>query len=115
MINAMVSQADQSLTLEQRRRCLNNSRPKRGEIWLVSFDPTIGAEIRKTPPAVIISSDALVTCRKLRWILGAVGAVDSVPDRFLDFNAVRNVHQQILLWRLFSNVCVRMYSAPAKS
>ena len=33
--------------------------PKRGEIWLVSFDPTIGAEIRKTRPAIIISSDAI--------------------------------------------------------
>lgn len=33
--------------------------PKRGEIWLVSFDPTIGAEIRKTRPAIVISSDAV--------------------------------------------------------
>ncbi len=35
------------------------SPPKRGEIWLVSFDPTIGAEIRKTRPAIVISSDAV--------------------------------------------------------
>lgn len=27
----------------------------RGEIWLVNFDPTIGSEIRKTRPAVIVS------------------------------------------------------------
>jgi mRNA interferase MazF len=33
--------------------------PHRGEIWLVSFDPTVGAEIRKTRPAVVISSDAV--------------------------------------------------------
>lgn len=33
--------------------------PKRGEIWLVNFDPTIGAEIKKTRPAVIISSNAV--------------------------------------------------------
>lgn len=31
----------------------------RGEVWQVSFDPSIAAEIRKTRPAVIISSDAL--------------------------------------------------------
>jgi mRNA-degrading endonuclease toxin of MazEF toxin-antitoxin module len=31
----------------------------KGEIWQVSFDPTIGDEIRKTRPAVIISSDAV--------------------------------------------------------
>jgi mRNA interferase MazF len=33
--------------------------PKRGEIWLVNFDPTVGAEIRKTRPAIVISSDAI--------------------------------------------------------
>ncbi|OKH15177.1 type II toxin-antitoxin system PemK/MazF family toxin [[Limnothrix rosea] IAM M-220] len=32
---------------------------RRGEIWLVNLDPTIGAEIRKTRPAVIVSSDAI--------------------------------------------------------
>jgi mRNA interferase MazF len=31
--------------------------PRRGEIWLVNFDPTIGAEIRKTRPALIIQND----------------------------------------------------------
>ena len=30
---------------------------QRGEIWLVNLDSTIGSEIRKTRPAVIISSD----------------------------------------------------------
>ena len=29
--------------------------PKRGEIWLVDFDPAVGAEIRKARPAVVIS------------------------------------------------------------
>lgn len=31
----------------------------RGEIWLINLDPTIGAEIKKTRPAVIVSSDAV--------------------------------------------------------
>lgn len=31
----------------------------RGEIWLVNLDPTVGAEIKKTRPAVIISSDSI--------------------------------------------------------
>ena len=31
--------------------------PKRGEIWLVNFDPTVGTEIQKTRPAIVISSD----------------------------------------------------------
>ena len=32
---------------------------KRLEIWLVNLDPTIGSEIRKTRPAVIVSPDDL--------------------------------------------------------
>ena len=31
--------------------------PRRGEIYLVRFDPTVGHEIRKTRPAVIIQND----------------------------------------------------------
>lgn len=31
--------------------------PNRGEVYLVSFDPTIGAEIKKTRPALIIQND----------------------------------------------------------
>jgi len=30
---------------------------KRGEVWWVSFDPSIGGEIRKTRPAVILSNN----------------------------------------------------------
>jgi len=35
------------------------AKPRRGEIWLVNLDPTIGAEIKKTRPAVIISSGSV--------------------------------------------------------
>jgi len=31
--------------------------PRRGEIYLVAFDPTIGREIKKTRPALIIQND----------------------------------------------------------
>ena len=31
--------------------------PKRGEIYLVNFDPSIGAEIKKTRPALILQND----------------------------------------------------------
>lgn len=31
---------------------------RRGEIWWVEFDPSVGSEIRKTRPAVIVSNDA---------------------------------------------------------
>lgn len=32
---------------------------KQGEIWLINLDPTVGAEIKKTRPAVIVSDDSL--------------------------------------------------------
>ena len=34
---------------------------RRLEIWLVNLDPTIGSEIKKTRPAVIVSPDELNT------------------------------------------------------
>lgn len=41
-----------SLTIE-------TPQPKRGEIWYVNLDPTVGAEIRKQRPVVVINSDAV--------------------------------------------------------
>ena len=32
---------------------------RRGEVWLISLDPTIGSELQKTRPAVIVSDDAI--------------------------------------------------------
>lgn len=32
-------------------------RPYRGDVYLVNFDPTLGAEIRKTRPALILQND----------------------------------------------------------
>ena len=31
--------------------------PRRGEIYLINFDPTIGAEIKKTRPALVVQND----------------------------------------------------------
>ena len=32
---------------------------RRGEVWLINLDPTIGSEIKKTRPAVIVNDDAI--------------------------------------------------------
>ena len=37
----------------------NSPAPARGEIWLVNFDPTLGAEIRKTRRAIVVSSGGI--------------------------------------------------------
>jgi mRNA interferase MazF len=31
--------------------------PQRGEVWLVCLDPTVGSEMKKTRPCVIIQND----------------------------------------------------------
>jgi mRNA interferase MazF len=42
---------------------------KRGEIWLVNFDPTVGSEIKKSRPCVVLSPAELND--KLRTIMVA--------------------------------------------
>jgi mRNA interferase MazF len=32
---------------------------QRSEVWLITLDPTVGAEIKKTRPAVIVNDDAV--------------------------------------------------------
>ena len=32
--------------------------PRRGEVWWVAFDPSVGGEIRKTWPAIVVSNDS---------------------------------------------------------
>ncbi|MGL4502177.1 MAG: type II toxin-antitoxin system PemK/MazF family toxin [Planktothrix sp.] len=36
----------------------NSPVPLRGEVWIVNFDPTVGREIQKTRPAIVVSSNA---------------------------------------------------------
>ena len=31
----------------------------RGEVWLITLDPTVGAEIQKTRPAIIVNDDGV--------------------------------------------------------
>ena len=33
--------------------------PKRGDVWTVNFDPTVGAEIGKARPAVVIGVESI--------------------------------------------------------
>lgn len=34
------------------------SRPRRGDVYWVALDPTMGTEVRKTRPAVVVSNDS---------------------------------------------------------
>ena len=35
--------------------------PSKGEVWLVNLDPTLGDEIRKMRPVIVVSRDALAS------------------------------------------------------
>ncbi len=53
---------------------------KRGEIWLVALDPTVGSEIKKSRPCVIISPPELN--EHLRTVMVAPMTSKSFPAPF---------------------------------
>ena len=55
--------------------------PQRSEVWLVSLEPTIGSEIRKTRPCIIVSPNE--TNRLLRTVIVAplTSTVKNYPTR----------------------------------
>ena len=52
----------------------------RGEIWLVNLDPTLGSEIRKTRPCVIVSPPEMHD--HLRTVIVAPMTTGSRPAQF---------------------------------
>ena len=54
--------------------------PKRGEVWLASLDPTVGSEIRKTRPCLVLSPDAMNA--HLRTVLAMPLTSGSQPAPF---------------------------------
>lgn len=90
---------------------------RRGEVWLVSLDPTLGAEMNKTRPAIIVNDDTIgtlplrvivpITDWKDRYKL-AVWMVRLEPDKENGLNKlsaadafqVRSVAQERLIRRL---------------
>jgi mRNA interferase MazF len=43
--------------------------PTRGDVWLVSLDPTIGHEVQKTRPAIVVSSNVY---NRYNWVVVVV-------------------------------------------
>jgi mRNA interferase MazF len=89
----------------------------RGEVWLISLDPTVGPEIRKTRPAVIVNDDSIgalplkvivpITEWKERFTIAPwLVRVEPAPDNGLDKTSaadafqVRSVAQQRFVRRL---------------
>lgn len=53
---------------------------KRGDVWLAALDPTVGSEIQKTRPCLIVSPDELNT--HLRTVIVAPMTTGSRPAPF---------------------------------
>lgn len=87
--------------------------PKRGQVYLISFDPTIGSEIKKTRPALVLQNDianryspitivAAITSKvggKLYptevLILGGEGGLTS--DSIILLNLIRSIDRKRLI------------------
>ena len=52
--------------------------PRRGDIYWVALDPTVGSEIRKTRPAVILSNDSCNRHGARVVVVPVTGNVDSL-------------------------------------
>lgn len=91
--------------------------PRRGEVWLVDFDPTLGAEIQKTRPAVVIQNDvgnrvspitivAAITSTVKRvypfqvFLPTGEGGLDN--DSVVTLNHIRSIDRQRLVRRIGS-------------
>jgi mRNA interferase MazF len=53
--------------------------PRRGEVWWVRLDPTLGAEIQKTRPCVVIGTDVLNQRRGTVVIVPLSSAPEAAP------------------------------------
>ena len=83
---------------------------RRGEIWLAALDPTIGAEIQKTRPCVVVSPpemhDFLRTVTVAPMTTGGHPAPYRIPLRFhgkdglILLDQMRTLYKQRLVRRL---------------
>lgn len=90
--------------------------PRRGEVYLINFDPTVGAEIRKNRPALILQNDVANRHSPIT-IVAAITSQFSEPlyptevkvpareggltvDSVVLLNQVRSIDRQRLIRRL---------------
>lgn len=90
--------------------------PKRGQVWLVNFDPTVGHEIKKIRPALILQNDIanrhspITIVAALTTSTGGKTYPTEVPvpkgeagltvDSLVLLNQVRSIDKQRLVKRL---------------
>lgn len=58
---------------------VKKSYPQRGDIYLINFDPTIGHEIKKTRPALIIQNDIANKYSPITIVAAITSKISSTP------------------------------------
>jgi mRNA interferase MazF len=53
--------------------------PRRGEVYWVSFDPTVGAKIQKTRPALVIQNDVANRHSPITIVAAITSKIDDEP------------------------------------
>lgn len=53
--------------------------PRRGEVWWVRLDPTVGSEIRKTRPCVVVGSSVLNERRRTIIVVPLSTSPEAAP------------------------------------
>jgi mRNA interferase MazF len=92
------------------------ARPRRGDVCLVSFDPTLGAEIKKTRPAVVLQNNIANRFSPITIVAAITSQMDPTlyptevlirtPEGGLDvdsivlLNQIRSIDRQRLIRRL---------------
>jgi mRNA interferase MazF len=90
--------------------------PQRGEIYLVGFDPTLGSEIQKTRPALVIQNDIGNQFSPITIVAAITSKFDLPPNptevvmdstdsglnqtSAIALNQIRSVDRQCLLKRI---------------
>ena len=104
--------------------------PQRSEVWLVSLEPTIGSEIKKTRPCVVISPDEINKLLRTVIVAPLTSTIKNYPTRVtivfqsrkssIALDQIRSVDKSRLLRKLgnlsnqesqtVSNILVTMFS-----
>ena len=79
---------------------------KRGEVWLCALDPTVGSEIQKTRPCVVVSPDELND--RLRTVIVAPMTTGSCLAPFRVAVTFQGKKRLVLPDQLSAIVCNRL-------
>ena len=55
--------------------------PQRDEVWLVSLEPTVGSEIQKTRPCIVISPDEINKLLRTVIVAPLTSTIKNYPTR----------------------------------